>query len=200
MKTIALSCLLSLAAVLGSFAADPGTAAPDFHLKDLNGKPVSLSTLKGKVVVLEWVNYGCPFVIKHYDSGNLPALQKEAAGKEVVWITVNSSAEGKQGHHPAPEMAELAAKKGNAAAHFVIDADGTVGRAYGAKVTPHLFIIDAEGKVAYNGAIDSSPSTQSEDVAKAEPWFRRALEAVLAGKPVEHGLNKPYGCGVKYGG
>lgn len=193
---LALSFLM--ASCLTLTAVEPGQAAPDFKAKDLKGNAVALADLKGKVVVLEWVNYGCPFVAKHYDTGNLPKLQKEAAAKGVVWITVNSAAQGKQGHHPVDEMAALAAKQGNAATHFVMDSDGVIGRAYGAKVTPHLFIIDAAGKVAYNGAIDSLATTKKEDVAAAEPWFQQALTAVLAGQPVAHASNKPYGCGVKY--
>ncbi len=198
MKTSILSAIVSSFALIAAHAVEPGAAAPDFALKDLKGNAVSLSALKGKVVVLEWINFECPFVKKHYVSGNLPALQKEAAEKGAVWVTINSSAEGKQGYLPADKMAELAAKQGHAGAHFAMDTDGKVGNAYGAKVTPHLFIIDAAGKVAYNGAIDSKPTTDAADVPTADPLFKNALHAVIAGKPVEQALNKPYGCGVKY--
>lgn len=197
MKTLLLSALAS-AAVLAAQAVEPGSAAPAFELKDLKGKSVSLADLKGKVIVLEWCNFGCPFVKKHYSGGNMPTLQKLAEEKGTVWITINSSAEGKQGYHPADKMAELAAKHGVASTHFCLDSDGVVGKAYGAKVTPHMFIIDAAGKVAYNGAIDSKKTTDAADVAKADPLFKNALHAVLAGEKVEKAMNKPYGCGVKY--
>lgn len=198
MKTLLATAFASVA-MLTAQAVEPGADAPAFELKDLKGKAVSLESLKGKVVVLEWCNFGCPFVKKHYASGNIPKLQKDYAGKGVVWITINSSAEGKQGFHPADKMAEVAAGEGHSdAAHFALDTDGTVGKAYGAKVTPHMFIINAEGKVAYNGAIDSKPTTKAEDVASAEPLFKNALDAVLGGKEVADAKNKPYGCGVKY--
>lgn len=198
MKAILLTGVFSLIAVISTWAVDPGQTAPDFSVTDLKGQSVRLTGLKGKVVVLEWVNYGCPFVHKHYASGNLPKLQKDYTGKGVVWITINSSAEGMQGYHPVPKMTEVAAQQGNAASHFVIDSDGKVGRAYGAKVTPHLFIIGSDGEIAYNGAIDSTPSTGVEDVATADPLFKNALDAVLSGQQVAKAKNKPYGCGVKY--
>lgn len=198
MKKLLITGLISAATALGAYAADPGADAPAFELKDLKGNPVSLSALKGKVVVLEWVNFGCPFVKKHYASGNMPSLQKQAAEKGAVWITINSSAEGKQGYLPADKMSAEAEKQGVAAKHFCLDTDGKVGKAYGAKVTPHMFVIDAEGKIAYNGAIDSVSSTKAADVEKADPLLMNALHAVLAGKAVENAKNKPYGCGVKY--
>lgn len=197
MKTLLFSALVS-ASVLTTHAVEPGDAAPAFELKDLKGKTVSLSDLKGKVIVLEWCNFGCPFVKKHYSGGNMPTLQKEAAEKGAVWITINSSAEGKQGYAPADKMAGMAEKHGVASTHFCLDTDGTVGKAYGAKVTPHMYIIDASGKIAYNGAIDSKSSTDAADIDKAKPLFKNALHAVLAGKEVKQALNKPYGCGVKY--
>lgn len=198
MKKLLITGLISALAVCGAQAADPGADAPAFELKDLKGNAVSLSSLKGKVVVLEWVNFGCPFVKKHYASGNMQGLQKMAAEKGAVWITINSAAEGKGGYMPTDKMAAEAEKQGVAAAHFCMDTDGVVGKAYGAKVTPHMFIIDASGKVAYNGAMDSKATTKAEDIETAEPLFKNALEAVLAGKEVANAKNNPYGCGVKY--
>jgi len=198
MKKLLLSTLFTAALIAPSFAVDPGAAAPAFEGTTVKSEKVTLESLKGKVVVLEWANFDCPFVKKHYASGNMPKLQEEYTGKGVVWITVNSSAEGKQGYLPAAEMAARATKEGNKASHFVIDPSGTIGKAYGAKVTPHMFIINAEGKVAYNGAIDSTASPKAEDIPTAEPLFKNALDAVLAGTDVTKAKNNPYGCGVKY--
>lgn len=198
MKKLLITGLVFAATVLSIHAADPGTAAPAFELKDLKGNAVSSEALKGKVVVLEWVNFGCPFVKKHYSGGNMQGLQKTAAQKGAVWITINSSAEGKGGYMPAGKMAAEVKKQGNAATHFCMDTDGKVGKAYGAKVTPHMFIIDAAGKVAYNGAIDSKASTKASDIEGSDPLFKNALHAVIGGKEVANAKNKPYGCGVKY--
>jgi peroxiredoxin len=181
-----------------SHAAEIGQAAPAISAKDTKGMSIDLAALKGKVVVLEWINFDCPFVKKHYASGNLPKLQQSAAAKEVVWISVNSSAEGKQGHLAAADLETRATTEGSKAAHLLVDADGTVGKAYGAKVTPHLFIIGKDGKLAYDGAIDSKASTDAKDIASAVPLFANALDAVTADKEVADAKNKPYGCGVKY--
>jgi hypothetical protein len=194
-----------LGAVLGAmicsataWAAEPGDAAPAFTVKNVKGEEVSLAKQKGKVVVLEWVNYECPFVKKHYGSGNIPKLQEKYTGKDVVWITVNSSAEGQQGYLPADELAARSAKEGNKASQIVLDTDGTVGKAYGAKTTPQLVVIDKEGKIAYNGAIDSKATTEAADIASADSYISAALDSVLAGKTVDKAKTQPYGCGVKY--
>jgi alkyl hydroperoxide reductase subunit AhpC len=194
-----------LGAVLGAmicsstaWAVEPGDAAPAFAVKNVKGEEVTLASQKGKVVVLEWVNYECPYVKKHYGSGNIPKLQEKYTGKDVVWITVNSSAEGAQGYLAAADLAERSKKEGNKASQIVLDTDGTVGKAYGAKTTPHLFVIDKEGKVAYNGAIDSKNTTDVADIESADSYISAALDAVLAGKTVDKGKTAPYGCGVKY--
>ena len=194
-----------LGAVLGAmicsataWAAEPGDAAPAFTVKNVKGEEVSLAKQKGKVVVLEWVNYECPFVKKHYGSGNIPKLQEKYTGKDVVWITVNSSAEGQQGYLAADDLAARSAKEGNKASQIVLDTDGTVGKAYGAKTTPQLVVIDKEGKVAYNGAIDSKATTEAADIASADSYISAALDSVLAGKTVDKAKTQPYGCGVKY--
>jgi protein-disulfide isomerase len=198
MKTIVLATLAGAFALATVNAKEVGKPAPQFAAKDLKGESVSLADLRGKTVVLEWVNFSCPFVKKHYSSGNMPKLQADYGAKGVVWITVNSSAKGKQGHAEPAEMVSLAAKEGNKAAHFIMDTDGTIGKAYDAKVTPHMYVIDKEGMLVYNGAIDSKASTDAADVATADKLFANALDAVLAGKEVPEAKNKPYGCGVKY--
>lgn len=198
MKRLLLSTLFTAALIAPSFAADPGAVAPAFEGTTVKSEKVTLASLKGKVVVLEWNNFDCPFVKKHYASGNMSKLQDEYIGKGVVWITVNSAAEGKQGYLPASEMSARATKEGNKASHFVIDSSGVIGKAYDAKVTPHMFIINAEGKVAYNGAMDSAATPKVEDITTAEPLFKNALDAVIAGAEVTKAKNNPYGCGVKY--
>ncbi|HSP42088.1 MAG TPA: thioredoxin family protein [Luteolibacter sp.] len=198
MKNILIPTIAGAFALITAHAAEIGQAAPDFSVKNVKGETVSLADFKDKVVVIEWINYGCPFVKKHYDSGNMPALQEKYTAKDVVWLTVNSAAEGKQGYHAPAEMAEIATKHGNKASHFLMDTDGKMGKAYDAKVTPHMYIIHKDGKLVYNGAIDSNPSAKTEDVATADKWFADALDAVLAGKEVSNAKNKPYGCGVKY--
>jgi hypothetical protein len=180
-------------------AAVVGQPAPGFTLKDINGAVRTLADFKGKTVVLEWVNPECPFVVKHYDkSGNIPSLQKTAAADGVVWLSINSAAAGKQGDYDAAKVAEWTARTGAAPAAYLRDADGTVGKLYGAKTTPHLFVITPDGKVAYNGAIDSIKSTDVADIAKAENYLTAALAAVKNNVPVEKSTTQPYGCSVKY--
>lgn len=198
MKNILSTTLVGAFGLVASHAAEINQPAPDFTARNVKGEAVALDDLKGKVVVLEWVNYDCPFVKKHYAGGNLPSLQEIYTAKDVVWLTVNSAAEGKQGHHEPSKMAELAANQGNKASHFIMDTDGKVGKAYDAKVTPHMFIISKDGKLVYDGAMDSKATTKAEDVATADKYFVNALDAVLAGKEVVNARNKPYGCGVKY--
>jgi peroxiredoxin len=198
MKNILCTTLVGAFGLVASHAAEINQPAPDFTAKNVKGESVSLADFKGKVVVLEWVNYDCPFVKKHYAGGNIPSLQESYAAKDVIWLTVNSAAEGKQGYHEPSKMAELASKQGNKATHFIMDTDGKVGKAYHAKVTPHMFIISKDGKLVYDGAIDSKATTKTEDVATADKLFVNALDAVLSGKEVANAKNKPYGCGVKY--
>ena len=198
MKNILYTTLVGALGLVASHAAEINQPAADFTAKNVKGESVSLADFKGKTVVLEWVNFGCPFVKKHYASGNLPELQKSYTAKGVVWLTINSAAEGKQGYMESAKMAEEASKQGNKATHFIMDTDGKVGKAYDAKVTPHMFIIAPDGKLAYDGAIDSKPTTDAADVATADKLFVNALDAVLAGKEVSNAKNKPYGCGVKY--
>jgi len=175
-----------------------GEAAPDFTLQDSKGAKHALSSYKGKLVVLEWVNYECPFVKRHYDTGNMQRLQRTYTGKGLVWLSVNSSAPGKQGHF-APDVVEAMLKERKAAASaYLLDSDGTVGRAYGAKTTPHMFVIDASGELIYAGGIDDKPSTDSTDVPGPKSYVQAALDEALAGKTVSTPTSTPYGCSVKY--
>jgi peroxiredoxin len=178
-------------------AAVVGQPAPAFTATDLSGKPVSLADFKGRTVVLEWHNFGCPFVQKHYRSGNMQALQKKY-GADVVWLTINSTNSGHQDYQTPEQLAKALAEHGAAPTRFVMDEPGTVGLAYGAKVTPHMYIIDASGKVAYNGAIDDKRSASLEDVKTAKNFVVAALEEMKAGKPVSNASNAPYGCTIKY--
>jgi hypothetical protein len=198
MKSLIFTAIAGAFALVTASAADIGEAAPAFSAKDTNGEAVSLGDLRGKVVVLEWINFECPFVEKHYASGNMQKLQTNAAAKEVVWITVNSGAEGNQGYLEPTQLAEATKKAGSKAGHIVVDSAGTIGKAYDARVTPHMIIINKQGKLVYDGAIDSKATTEQADVATADKLFANALDAVLAGKEVENAKNKPYGCGVKY--
>lgn len=188
--------LFALPALAGG--PDIGTKAPDFTLTDVMGKTHSLKDYAGKVVVLEWINYDCPFVKKHYNSGNMQKLQKKYTDQGVVWLAINSSAEGKQGNFDNKEILKRSkAHKTNFSA-YLKDADGKVGKLYAAKTTPHMFVINKEGDLVYAGAIDDIRSTKTADVDKANNHVVAALDAVLAGKVVKLTSTKPYGCSVKY--
>lgn len=197
MKSLILATLAGAIALASATAKEVGQAAPDFKAKDIQGKEVSLADLKGKVVVLEWSNFECPFVKKHY-AGNMQKLQGDYTGKGVVWVTINSAAEGKQGYLEASKMAEAVTEKGSKASNYILDTDGKIGKAYDAKTTPHMFIIGKDGKLAYNGAIDSKATTEEADIATADKTFANALDSVIDGKTVVDAKNAPYGCGVKY--
>lgn len=183
-----------------AFAVTTGEMAPDFTLPGLNPKnrDVKLSDFKGKYVVLEWLNYGCPFVRKHYDSGNMQGLQKKYVGKNVIWLSVISSAPGKQGHVDAAGALKDKATNKSSATDVLLDPDGKVGTLYGAKTTPHMFIIDKEGKLAYQGAIDDQPDTDKASIPAAKNYVAAALEELMAGKKVVAHTTKSYGCSVKY--
>lgn len=191
------------------FAAGPETAtsqaeavvgkpAPPFALTDTSGKSHSLASYKGKFVVLEWINFGCPFVAKHYDSGNMQKLQKAYTGKGVVWLSINSSAPGKQGNMPPDQVNNRLTEKGAAPSAYLLDSDGKVGRTYGAKTTPAMYIIDTTGVLIYAGAIDDKASTDRADVASAKNYVQAALDQAMAGKPVAIAGTRSYGCSVKY--
>lgn len=179
-------------------SATVGAPAPGFVATDSNGKAVRLADLKGKTVVLEWTNSGCPFVRAHYDSGNMQATQARARAAGAVWLTVNSGAPGKQGHvDGAGANAEVATGKAQPTA-YLLDAKGELGRRYGAKTTPHIFVIDAAGRLAYQGAINDRPTAEPADAMAGTNYALAAVSAVKAGKAPDPATTKPYGCSVKY--
>lgn len=180
-------------------APSVGAAAPAFTAVDSNGKTVSLADYKGRHVVLEWTNDGCPFVKKHYGSGNMQGLQKEFTAKNVVWLSVISSAPGEQGYVDGAAANQLSSSRGAAPTAVLLDPKGDLGRLYGAKTTPHLFAIDPSGKLEYAGGIDSVASADAGDIPSALPYLKVALTEALAGKPITTPVTKPYGCSVKYG-
>ncbi|GAB4184346.1 MAG: hypothetical protein Fur006_21880 [Coleofasciculaceae cyanobacterium] len=175
-----------------------GQPAPDFTGVDSNGKTHRLSDFKGKTVVLEWTNHEFPFVRKHYESGNMQKLQKAATGDGVVWLSVISSAPGQQGNVDGKKANELTKSRNAAPTAVLLDPQGTIGRTYSARTTPHMFIITPDGKLAYAGAIDSISSANKADIAKAENYVTAALNAVKKGQPVSNPTTQPYGCSVKY--
>ena len=187
------------ASAMTSLALTIGENAPDFKLQDADGKIHKLSQYKGTYVVLEWTNYECPFVVKHYDSGNMQSIQKEFVAKDVVWLSICSSGKGNQGNFSKAKIKENMAKCGAACSAYLIDEDGKVGKMYGAKTTPHMFVINPEGELIYQGAIDSIASYKKEDIAQAENYVALALKASLAGKKIAKNATKSYGCSVKYG-
>src|SRR6476661_9818871 len=178
--------------------SDLGKPAPAFSAPDSNGKVWSLAELKGKVVVLETTNQDCPYVRKHYNSTNMQTQQREAAAKGVVWLTVASSAKGEEGYVSAQQANDLTKRRDAAPAAVLLDPQSKIARAYGATVTPHMYIIDATGTLVYKGGIDSIPSADIADIAKAEQYVRVGLDEVLAGKPVTDSSTRPYGCSLKY--
>jgi peroxiredoxin len=189
-----------LAATVVAYAVRVGEAAPDFTGTDSNGKTQKLSEYRGKFVVLEWTNNGCPYTQKHYESGNMQALQKEWTGKGVVWLTVLSSASGQQGYMTAAEENAYMAKVHASPTAAILDASGTIGHEYGAKTTPHMFIIDPSGKLIYDGAIDDHPSTDPGDIKSSKNYVSAALTEAMAGRQVATSYTRPYGCSVKYQG
>ena len=201
MKNLLIAAACSLVAVVASAAATAATVgqpAPAFTAVDTSGKTVSLADFKGRHVVLEWVNPGCPYVQKHYSSANMQGTQKEAAAKGVVWQAVNSTTT-EHGDYKAPAaMAKWMQGQQAAAAATLMDVEGKVGRAYGARTTPHLYIVDPKGMLVYAGGIDNKPTANPADVAGATNHVKVALAETLAGKPVTQATTRPYGCSVKY--
>jgi peroxiredoxin len=172
--------------------------APGFKIVDSNGKEHSLSDFKGKVIVLEWINFDCPFVKKHYNSKNMQSLQLKYTKKDIVWLSICSSNEGKQGNFSNDEINKRIKDHKAKMSAYLIDADGKVGKMYGAKTTPHMYVIDKEGKLVYVGAIDDKPSTDVADVKEAKNYVAAALDELLAGKNVSYQSSTSYGCSVKY--
>ena len=175
-----------------------GEPAPDFTGVDSNGKTHRLSDFKGKTVVLEWTNHECPFVRKHYESGNMQKLQKTATSDGVVWLSIVSSAPSQQGNVNGQKANELTKSRQAAPTAVLLDAEGTIGRSYNARTTPHMFVIAPDGKLVYAGGIDSISSSDKADISKAQNYVTAALKAVKSGQPVSKPMTQPYGCSVKY--
>lgn len=197
----ALVCL-AIVNVAAPAAADAkiGEPAPAFTATDADGVQRSLGEFAGKVVVLEWTNHDCPYVRKHYGTGNMQALQRQAAADGVVWLTMISSAPGEQGHVSGTQAEAIAAEAGAAPGHILLDPEGTVGRAYGAKTTPHMYVIDRDGRVVYMGGIDDRATTDPADIEGASNYVAAALSDLSAGRAVETPTGRPYGCSIKYKG
>ena len=201
MKSLSRSILhtgVLLLLVASALAARVGEAAPDFTATDSNGKSHHLADYKGKYVVLEWHNQGCPYTRKHYESGNMQRLQKEWTSKGIVWFTVISSAPGTQGYVTATEENDYVKRMNAVPTAVLLDSNGTVGHLYAAKTTPHMYIIDPKGTLIYNGAIDDHPTSDPADIPNSKNYVSTALDQVLSGKPVTDAATRPYGCSVKY--
>lgn len=196
--TLVAAAALALAVVMPVTAAKVGDKAPDFSVTDSNGKTHTLADFKGKWVVLEWHNQGCPYVKKHYGSGHMQKLQKEWTAKGVVWLTVISSAKGQQGYVTREQANAYLAEQKAAPSAVLLDPMGTMGMAYAAKTTPHMYVISPDGVLLYNGAIDDKPTTDVADVPGATNYLNAALNEAMAGKAVSMPATKPYGCSVKY--
>jgi peroxiredoxin len=201
MKTKSLLITLSSLVAATLFAADVpavGSGAPDFSLKDSKGQTHSLGQYKGKYVVLEWFNPECPFVKKHYGSDNMQKLQAEVTGKGAIWLSIDSSAEGKEGYLDADAANKIMTQWKTKQTALLLDPEGKAGQAYGAKNTPHMVIINPEGKIVYEGAIDSKASPNPADIPSSTNYVKVGLEEAMSGKPVSNPQTKPYGCSVKY--
>lgn len=196
MKRILL--LLCLFFVNDSYALVTGDKAPSFKAKTASGEEITLGNFRGKVIVLEWLNHGCPFIKKHYKSGNMQKLQKRFTQDGVVWLSVISSAKGKQGYSNADKAKEDKKRLGSLATHIILDESGDLGRKFGAKTTPHMFVINQKGELVYQGAIDSIASADPGDIGRAKNYVVLALKKILKGTDVEIGKTRPYGCSVKY--
>ena len=199
----AIAVLAALVLPLSSMAAagepEIGKPAPAFTATDSNGRTHSLADYRGKTVVLEWTNHDCPYVRKHYEAGNMQALQAEARAADVVWLTIISSAPGKQGY-VEPAQANALTESRKALPHAVLlEPDGDIGRAYGARTTPHMYIIDGDGVLRYKGGIDDKPTSDPADIDGANNYVRAALADLATGGDVKTPVSRPYGCSVKYG-
>ena len=195
---LAITAIISLS--LSAYAVRVGDPAPDFTATDSHGQTQKLSQYKGKFVVLEWTNNGCPYTRKHYDSGNMQSLQKQWTARGVVWLTVLSSASGEQGYMTASQENAYIAKVHADPTAAILDPWGTIGHMYAAKTTPHMFVIDPSGKLIYDGAIDDHATTDTSDIPSSRNYVSAALTSAMAGQPVATAYTRPYGCSVKYSG
>ena len=198
MKKTLITIAILIAAGAAWAAVEAGKKAPDFSLTDTSGKTQTLSQYKGKFVVLEWTNPDCPIVHKHYDSGNMQKLQKEYTAKGVIWLSIDSSAPGKQGNYPPAQLAQIMKSRNASPTAILPDPSGSLGRQYDAKTTPDMYIIDPKGDLIYDGAIDSIASADPSDIPKATNYVQTALDEAMAGKPVTTPTSRPYGCAVHY--
>ena len=192
---LSLLTAFSLSAYAG---VEVGKAAPDFTGIDSNGKQHSLSQYKGKTVVLEWTNHDCPYVKKHYNSGNMQSLQKEARAKGVVWLSIISSKPGKQGHVTGKQANQLTQSRKASPSAVMLDENSEIGMLYGAKTTPHMYIVDKTGRLVYMGGIDDNPSKDEDDIPRSKNYVTAALNAIAVGNKIEDSITRPYGCSVKY--
>ncbi len=198
MKDLLLASVIAAGLSAAAQASVVGQPAPGFSLTDSDGKTRTLAEFKGKTVVLEWTNAECPFVKKHYGARNMQTQQGDATSKDVVWLTINSGAPGLQGHVDGAQANAIRKETGARQTAYLLDPSGDTGRAYGAKTTPHMYVIDGNGVLRYNGGIDSIASTDQADIPKATQYVPQALAELTAGKPVSVSTSKPYGCSVKY--
>ena len=196
-RTLGIAFVVGFVA-LAQAAIAPGVSAPDFTLTGVDGTAVKLSQLSGKYVVLEWFNSECPFVQKHYDSGNMQALQAKYTDKGIVWLAINSTNPKHSNYRDAKRSSRIMSDWGGKPDSLLLDPDGTVGQAYGARTTPHMYIIDPEGKLVYMGGIDNKPSTSARDIPGARNYVAVALDELLAGRSVSDDDTRPYGCSIKY--
>ena len=187
-----------LLAMAGQAAPAVGQVAPDFTLRDASGKAVKLSDFRGKVVVLEWTNPGCPYVRKHYDSGNMAATQQDAVARGAVWLSINSTEKASGDYLEPLKLVAWQKERKVQPTATLMDEEGVAGKAYGARTTPHMYIVDPQGRLIYAGGIDSIPSSDSDDIKKAVNYVRQGLNEALAGKPVSQATTRPYGCSIKY--
>lgn len=202
MKKVIPVILFFMAMFMGDISAQAAVItnqeSPDFTLMDSMGQEHSLSQYRGKYVVLEWVNYECPFVKKHYQSGNMQSLQGTNTANGVVWLSINSSAKDKQGYYEPDQINQIIENSDSKPTAYLIDTNGSIGKLYGAKTTPHMYIVNPEGVLIYQGAIDSVPSVDSADIPGATNYVQQALNQAMAGESVSEATTKSYGCSVKY--
>jgi hypothetical protein len=195
---VALVAAIGLAAFAPRSSPEIGQPAPSFTLPDTHGETHDLEQYRGQWVVLEWLNYGCPYVTKHYRTDNIPSQQRKWTAEDVVWLSIVSSAPGEQGYYEPDGMNQVSAERGNAATAVLLDPEGTVGHLYEARTTPHMFVLDPEGRVVYMGGIDDVPTSRDEDLERATQLVDQALMEATAGEPVSQPVSRPYGCNVKY--
>ena len=196
-QTMLLSLLAAISLTTHA-AVNVGQPAPGFTGLDSNGKQHSLSQYKGKTVILEWTNHDCPYVKKHYNSGNMQALQKDATANGIVWLSIISSSPGKQGHVSGKQANELSASRNASPTAVILDESSEIGLLYGAKTTPHMYIVDKSGQLVYMGGIDNTPSKDEDDIPKSKNYVRTALDEMAAGQAIKESITRPYGCSVKY--